>query len=1551
TRDNGDGTMSHEWGHALHALASSDAAREIESIISTFYHVYDFEAGARLADDLLSKDSAFLKRMVSSKKQQRIQAVKDEVTRRFEDVVRKETDYYKTAQAMNADYTARKSEMWARAWEAYIYDNLGGKNNYLVSDYVAAGRVGGKAGVGTMLVYPSGQEREEFNETIQHFVDGLEWSETGHPSLKDGYQTIEQFHELLLKAKLMELLATVEDRYKAIWTSEPSKDGNFWYRYDATAFGPMMQPDDYVGYDKEYKGEGQDGTGAVCYLTQLHPDTILDFKLSNIQYEGENPTYISKEGGGINDGVREDGETTLGEVSTPSDQGAEGGGEVRGGDVLGGGEGPKGPRVPGRERGSTRSDEGAGPEDVHPAGTGGGLPGAGGGRGNYRITDSTLTDPKSIDVRFNNNLSAIKILKQLESGQLAPSAQDKDALARYSGWGGMAELFAYAPNKGWAARADLLKAELDEDEIRGAESSSTSSYYTPVPVGEFMWRLAQRLGFEKGLVLDPAVGGSGVFMGTMPADLAKGTALQGVEMDPLSARIASKLYELANIETKPFQEANKPNNRADLTITNVPFENITPTDKKHNPGGYPLHNYFINKMLNLTAPGSLSMMITTSTTMDNPAKGHLAEYAKKADLVGAIRLPSNIYSGTAVVTDILVFRKKIAGSKFQGIPVEVWTKTGKDESTGLAINKYFLDHPEMVAGTLEKVTGRYGDEAIRISPQGDLQTRLERIAEAFPSKIVEREAVREIKNIDDLIAAPGKVKEGGLYLNDKGEVCLKEMGEEQKYPTATDKERKIANIAKGFVKILDQVRTVLRAQKTETDAGIIKAAQAGLKAEYEAFVKKHGPVNDPANVNIYGDVTDSGWVLALEEYDPDEKKVTKLADIFTKQIVPSMARPTSADTDHDALAMSLDEFGYPNLEYMAKLRGSDVESVMKGVVDRVVENPETGFLETMDEYLSGNVKAKLAAARTMAQSNPEYERNVKLLEAALPGEIPAHRITARIGAPWVQPEHLAGYVAEKMNLKPERLTPVFQFNPLTFEWSMSFKGKDDWRKGREIKAQTMREIGRAEKSVEATQVWGTRRRNFFLLMKDAIEGKRPVVMYYDPNQKKTFMDVVATQAAEAKLQDIQADFGRWLFADSTRANEAVKRFNDIVNTSVPMNADGSHLTFPGKSMTVLTAKEAKDVGVIPEGAITLYPHQPNSVWKYLRNGNIYLAHEVGAGKTLTMAMIAMEAKRIRGKKKVLYVTLNDSTLGQAKAEIQRTYPLANLLTVRVSTNEERKQKSLQKIALNDFDIAIMRQQDLDRIALSPESETVFIEEDLRELREILEEAKAKGARLLEREIQQRIHALEEKLKETVHEEAKKKNLYFDDLGIDLMIVDEAHSYKNVPYATRLSRITGLNPSGSPTAQAFFRKTQYLNAQFPKRDALVLASGTPLTNSIAEMYNLQRMLQPQEVRRQGVWSFDRWLANFGEIGSQLEWDGARGEYKNIVTNRRIVNAGRLLATSFQNIDSVRAEDTPIQRPKIRTTNKSFWPAAAPWTTTPKTPSMRAFPTTCSGLSRT
>jgi N12 class adenine-specific DNA methylase len=1503
TRDNGDGTMSHEWGHALHALAAPKAIDEINAIIKTLNHVYDFEAGERLANDLLAKDSPFLKRIISSKKQERIQAVKDRIKQEFVPTVKKETDYFKTAKQMDAEYTARNQEMWARAWEAFIHDTLAGTDNYLVTDFVAAGRVGGHAGVGTMLVYPAGKEREKFNETIQHFVDGLTWDENGKPFLKDDYETIDKHNEALLKAKLEELLATVEERYKAIWTSEPSKDGKFWYRYDATEFAPMMQPEGYVGYDKEYKGTEptvQGGKGAVAYLTQLHPDLIMDFKLSNIKYEGKNPTYISAEEGGIpNGGLQEHGQTELGEERPGHGKGDEKAGDIRGTTGPGSPAGVGGARTPGKSGGAVRGGEGGRGEDTHPRGP-----------GNYRITDPTLNDPKSIDRRFIANLAAVRILKELESTGREITPRDKDILAQYTGMGGFAELFAYEPSAGWKERADLLKGELDREEEQAAASSAPSAYYTPVPVGQFMWKLAQRLGFKGGLVLEPSMGANGLFFGTLPEELEKSTTLQGIEKDSISARIASRLYEKANIENKPFQETNKPNNRADLTIGNVPFQNFVVSDSKHNKGGFTLANYFVNKSLNLTAPGTLSMLITPTSTMDGGG-ANLKEYSTKADLVGAIRLPSGIYAGSDVVCDILVFRKKIEGSKFKGIATDVWTQASKDPTTGVMINKYFLDHPDMIAGKLEKVTGRYGDEAFRVAPEGNLEGNLARIAAAFPEKIVEREATKTIKSLDDLIAAPGTVKEGGIYVNTKGQVAMKEAGEEVLFPTATAGERQKAQIAKGFVKLLDQVRNVLRVQKTEIDKDLIKSAQEALKSEYDAFVKAHGPINSPSNFSVYNDATDSPWVLALEDYNPRTDKVVKLADIFTKEIIPSQEKPDHAETDHDALAMSLDEFGYPNLEYMAKLRKSDTVSVLKGVQDKVIENPETGFLETMDEYLSGNVKKKLQVARDMAESNPEYKRNVKVLEAAQPAEIPAHRITARIGASWIHPDHLSNYVKDKMALG-NKLTALFHFSPVTNEWKMSFRGKEGYRG--EVKAETTRQIYAAQKSIEATRMWGTPYRNFFLLMQDAIEGRRPIVSYYDRDLKKTVIDATATKGAEAKLNDIQRDFSRWLFADPSRGREAVERFNDLMNTSVPMISDGSHLTFPGKSLEVLTAKEAKTIGIA--GTKVFYPHQPNAVWKYLRSGNLYLAHEMGAGKTMTMAMIGMEAKRLRGKKKVLYVTHSDSTMDQGISEIKRLYPLANVLPVRVSTNDERKQLAMQKIAMNDFDIAVMRQQDLDRIALSPDAERVFIQQDIQELREVLEDLKKQGANLQERDIQTRISALEEQLKETVHEEAKRKNLFFDDLGIDLLITDEAHSYKNVPYATRLSRITGLNPAGSPTARAFFRKTQYLNAAFPKRDAVVLGSGTPLTNSIAELYNIQRMLQPQEVKRQGVWNFDRWVANFGEIGSDLEWDGARGEYKNIVTNRRIVNAGRLLATAFQNVDSVLAKNTPIKRPKIR-----------------------------------
>jgi N12 class adenine-specific DNA methylase len=1532
TRDNGDGTMAHEWSHALSDLASGEAHNEILSIIKNFQIIYDFDAGKRFADDLLAIDSPFLKRLVSSKKQPRIDAVKEQIKERYEGVVRKDTDYYNTAKQMrNKDYQTEGDEMWARAFEAYIFDTLKGTNNFLVNDFVENGRVGGRRGGTKHLIYPAGVERETFNGYIKHFLEGLNWEinentqtatrlgeaeqKPGYvvPKLKDDYVTIEENNAELLRQKLEELLAEVEARYEAIWASEKSDDGYYWYKYNETSFGVLMQPDGYVGYDKGFQSVGQNGTGAVCYLTQLHPDSILDFKLSNFKYGDNNATYI-KAGGVQNGDINGDTAQLLEKEESQADEGVGEGRPPTSGDT---GENDTfdedGTRQPPKPRGELGSGD-VGTETAPNDDTS-----SGASSENYQIDDDTLNDPKPVATRFTDNLSAIKLLNLITSENRNATLEEKNTLAKISGWGGLSEVFSYFPEKEWKGRAELLNSELTADEKTEAARAGVTAYYTPVPVAKFMWDLAVRLGFKGGLVLEPAVGANGTFFGTMPQNLQAAVSLQGVEMDVLSVRFAKMLYPNSSIDNSPFQSITRPRNRFALTITNVPFSNdIKPFDKLHNKNKYGLHNYYINKMLDLTAPGSLSIMITSSDTLDSGGK-HLIEYSQKADLVGAIRLPSKIYTQTDVTTDILVFRKKIDGSSYQGTPAADWTTVEKDESTGLTINKYFIAHPDMVAGKMESVTGRFGSEALRVIGDGQLNRKLQDMAAAFPSNIVESVVQEKELTVDDMVAAPGSIKEGGLYINEKDQVCMKELGLEKVLPNKTVKEKNIVAVSRGFIHLLDQVRTLIRAQINNEDATVVNEGRAKLKRYYDAFVKKFGIIHKKENMAIISDIIDSPWVITLEEYDPVRKEVTRLADIFTEDIAGMGAKkPIYAESDEDALAIALDVFGYPNLDFMAQLRKSDTAAVSEGLKDKLIENPETGTIELTEQYLSGNVRRKLNIAREMSADNPEYNRNVTLLEAALPQPMTPERITARIGASWLLPKHIEDFIIEKLSMNVNRLTPVVNFSPTTGSWLLSYAGQQKRWSNRGLttnETAAKNELDRLKKSVAATVEWGTTKKDFTELMQCALNNKPPFV------KVKGKLDEEATREATVKIEQIQREFQRWLLNDDTnRAVEAVDRFNEMCNTSVPLKADGSHLTFPGKSLNMVTAKEKETLG-LGNDVKTFYPHQVNAVWKYLTNGNIYLAHDMGTGKTVTMTLLAMEAKRLRGKKKILYVTLNDNTYGQAIAEIKRIYPLANILPVRISDVENRKKRAIHKMAMNNFDIAIMRQTDFNRLGLSPQQSAIFMQEEIDEAREQLEEAKAAGAHLLQRDIEKKLMKLAEKLKKTnaLYGEAKDaQQAYFDDIGCDLLIVDEAHSYKNIPYLTKMSTMSGLNPDGNDTAEAFFWKIRYLNKQFPKNDAVVLASGTPLSNSIAELYNIQRMLQPAEVNRQRTWSFDRWAQNYCEIGTTWRWHGAKQEFQPVKSIEKIVNAGRLLATVFQNVDSVQDKDIPyIKRPDVKT----------------------------------
>jgi N12 class adenine-specific DNA methylase len=1515
TKNNGDGTISHEWGHALDDLFSKigGGTSITNSLKDALSYTIDLEAAEKLASEVLDPKIGYGARWYPDLKG--VELAKKVLEERWDSVVKKKTTFYTNAsKAGNSQYQTESEEMFSRAFEAFVYDTLGGTDNYLVNDWVSDGFVSPAHGY-RALIYPSGEERKTFNGYIQYVLDGIFWKEDGTPELKDGYKSLlETMQEEEEKAK-QDLFDRLDDIYRAMFAAPESYDGLYWYAHTVNKFGKMQQPKGYFAFDEEYRatdesGASVEGRGAMAYPEPLHPDMILDYGLKTVAFSEKSDTmvYIKEAEDGRSDELREDVFGALDEISTDDGEGTEekrepaegtpaqpGTGEngvdealTTGGTVRGGPrERPN--KVDSPTLGEESTDIEPGSDAIHTA-------------SNYKITDPGAIGKRSLDDRFSDNIAAFRVLHQIESkGRTHATDEEKDVLVRFSGWGGLGEVFNPYGSSGWESKREIAKRVLSQDERKQAASSSDTAYFTPSEVYKAMYAALEKMGFKGGKILDPSLG-TGNSFGLLPESLSN-SVLTGIELEPVTAKIASLLYGKADVRAAGFQDTHLPKNFFDLTISNVPFSNEVLV--KYGRISRALHDYFFLQGLDVTRPGGMVAFITSTGVMDKSDDSVRKLIEKNGgELVGALRLPAGIFSATDVVSDILFIRKKIEGAEaldakwMESKKLAVASQYGYEYQVN--VNEYFHDHPDMVLGAIGASKNRWGDKQLTVTEDVNLDAALVEAAGKFPENTYKYEKEVTIATIDDLVPAPGHVREGAYYIGEDGKIYTNKQG--LSLPVTTDKVT--IDKIKQFIGMNGTIRELLRSQLGDGSDEQLKALQKTLNKQYDAFVKKYGLIYKDENIKAYADDPDVKWIAGLEVVDEDHDTAKK-SDIFTKRIIPKYEKPTHEENAVDGLMYALNERGYVDLDYIQQLTGQSRESVLQELEHMVIHDPEGGYV-LLDEYTSGNVRAKLKIAQKLAETNHEYDQNVKMLEAVIPEEVGQGKVRVRLGQSWVNPKHITDFVTELMEIsdKSKYFKMKVSYSKDTGSWYVKpYKGE----RYRSSEAEANREFKKAQDSTLATSSWGTKEVNFYKLMDFALNSNLPKVMYEDPADGKRYIDKVATEAAIAKLNAIHDQFEKWVWQDQTREKEITESFNDIFNAHNLRKYDGSHLSFPGKSQVVPAPTPDR-----PRG---FYPHQTNAVWRWITNGNIYLAHEVGTGKTWTMAAIAMEAKRLGLRKKPMIVSLNDSTLRQFEREFIQLYPAANILALRIGAKKEAAKEQLAKIAMNNWDAVIITQASLDRIQLDPNTNATFMQEEIDEFEAGLREAQAEGNKFKERDIQARLKALKEKLKDSlsVREGEVADYITYEQLGVDLLLVDEAHMYKNTPFVTNYGNVKGVDPNRSNTGRFFYYKTRFMNTRYP--GGVVLSSGTPLSNSVGELYNIQRYLQPDILKDSGLIRFDSWANNYGHITSVPEYNPAGGGYKMVTKFHKFVNVPSLIRQAFQVLDVVKASEVQVTKDKI------------------------------------
>ena len=1096
---------------------------------------------------------------------------------------------------------------------------------------------------------------------------------------------------------------------------------------------------------------------------------------------------------------------------------------------------------------------------------------------NYHIKDNALGEgtPKE---KVRRNIEAIKLLKELEDDKRLANQEEQEILSQYIGWGGLPDVFDEKKDN-WSKEYNELKTLLTPEEYSSARASTLTSFYTPPIIINAIYKVIQNMGAEEVNILEPSCG-TGNFLGMLPKEMQK-SKLYGVELDSISGRIAKQLYQKANIKVQGYEKADLPDSFYDIAIGNVPFGDFKVNDKRYDKNNFLIHDYFFAKTIDKVRPGGVIAFITSKGTMDKANPDVRKYISQRADLLGAIRLPDNTFTknaGTKVTSDIIFLQKR---ENLTDI-IPDWVYLDRDENN-ITINKYFVDNPNMILGKMEIESTQYGFDSTCKAIDGDnLVDRLNDAIKNIHGEIQLTSIENEIEDENTSIPANPDVKnfsyvivDNKLYFRENSIMLLQD-----------DLPLTNQNRIRGLIKLREQVRELIDLQMNDYSDEDIYLSQAKLNQLYDKFTKEYGLINSRANENAFSNDSSYFLLCSLEKLDGEGKFIGK-ADMFTKRTIKAKKEVKEVDTSDEALILSIQENAKVDLDYMSKLTGKDKELIINELTGLIFKDPIEETYVTADEYLSGNVREKLKIAESQLAEHPEYKINVDKLKEVVPQDLNASEIGVKLGATWIPPEVIRQFIFELLDTPRYNQWDIkVKYSNITAEWYIENKSSD-------------------RDNVKAYSVYGTPRINAYKIIEQTLNLKDVKIfdtIIDEDGRKQRILNRKETAIASAKQDTIKDEFLNWIWEDPDRRNKLVRLYNDKFNSIRPRAYDGSHIDF---------------VGMNPE--IKLRPHQLNAIAHILYGNNVLLAHEVGAGKTFEMVAAAMESKRLGLCNKSLFVVPNH-IIEQFASEFLQLYPSANILVATKKDFETKNRKKFcSRIATGDFDAVIIGHSQFEKIPMSIERQQELLQEQIDDITRGIADVKSnRGENYTIKQMEKTKKTLETRLEKLNKQERKDDVVTFEELGVDKLFVDEAHNYKNLFLYTKMRNVGGLAQTEAQKSSDLFMKCRYLD-EITGGKGTVFATGTPVSNSMAELYTMQRYLQYGELRKNELEHFDNWASTFGETVTAIELAPEGTGYRAKTRFAKFHNLPELMAMFKEVADIQTAETLNLPTPEFENIN--------------------------------